>query len=192
TSGTTRRMVCRGLPMTSSANATFSATVLLFSSRKSWNTQPTRWRSRGTRRRGSFATFQSPTRTRPCDGTSSRSNNRRAVDFPEPDGPIRNTNSPLSTCIDTSSRAGWVDVLYVLDTCSSRITAGKSSHGADRLRRPAWGQSAHQWFRPPPTRGALVRLRRVLLLLAAPTDTGLQQTVDLTLEHGVRITHFVT
>ena len=42
TSGTTVRIVCRGLPITSSANATFSPTVLFGSRRKSWNTQPIR------------------------------------------------------------------------------------------------------------------------------------------------------
>ena len=38
----------RGLPMTCSANATFSVTVLFGSSRKSWNTVPMERRSRGT------------------------------------------------------------------------------------------------------------------------------------------------
>ena len=42
---------------------------------------------------------------------SSRSNRRRKVDFPDPDGPMRKANSPLSTSIETSSRAGRVDAL---------------------------------------------------------------------------------
>ena len=33
------------------------------------------------------------------------------VDLPEPDGPIRNTNSPLSMETVTLSRAGLVEVL---------------------------------------------------------------------------------
>ena len=40
TSGTWVLMTWRLLPMTSSANATFSNTVLFGSSLKSWNTQP--------------------------------------------------------------------------------------------------------------------------------------------------------
>ena len=38
----------RGLPITCSAKATFSVTVLFGSSRKSWNTVPIWRRSRGT------------------------------------------------------------------------------------------------------------------------------------------------
>jgi hypothetical protein len=38
----------RGVPITSSANATFSRTVLVGSSRKSWNTVPSWRRSEGT------------------------------------------------------------------------------------------------------------------------------------------------
>ena len=49
--------------------------------------------------------------TRPLLGTSSRSNNRRNVDLPEPDGPMRKTNSPLSTSTETFSSAGREEVL---------------------------------------------------------------------------------
>jgi hypothetical protein len=97
--------------MTSSANATFSATVLLDSSRKSWNTQPMDWRRRGTLRRDILATSKFDTYTRPLLGTSSRSRSRRNVDFPEPEGPMRNTNSPLSISTETLSRAGREEVL---------------------------------------------------------------------------------
>ena len=48
TSGTVWAMACRGLPITCSANATFSNTVLFGSSRKSWNTTPIWRRSCGT------------------------------------------------------------------------------------------------------------------------------------------------
>jgi hypothetical protein len=90
-------------------------------------------------RRGSLATFQSCTYTLPLVGTSSRSSSRRNVDLPEPDGPIRNTNSPLCTCTDTLSRAGRVEVRYTFDTCSSRITSGEST-SAERVSREggAW------------------------------------------------------
>src|SRR3954447_782432 len=47
-SGTVFRMSLRDLPITCSANATFSVTVLLGSSRKSWKTVPIWRRSRGT------------------------------------------------------------------------------------------------------------------------------------------------
>ncbi len=104
-------MVRFGLPITSRAKATFSATVLLVSSRKSWNTHPMVCRSRGTLRRGSLATSKFDTITRPLLGTSSRSNNRRNVDLPEPDGPMRKTNSPLSTSTETFSSAGREEVL---------------------------------------------------------------------------------
>ena len=111
TSGTTLRTVCGGLPITSRAKATLPPTVLFGSSRKSWNTQPIRWRSRGTRRRGSFATSRSATVIVPLVGTSSRSSSRRNVDLPEPDGPMRKTNSPCSMSTETWSSAGRVDVL---------------------------------------------------------------------------------
>ena len=47
----------------------------------------------------------------PLVGTSSRSSSRRNVDFPEPDGPMRKTNSPLSMFTETRSSAGRVEVL---------------------------------------------------------------------------------
>ena len=52
TSGTVRSITSRGLPITSSANATFSVTVFCCSSRKSWKTQPMLCRSFGTSRAG--------------------------------------------------------------------------------------------------------------------------------------------
>ena len=92
------RSVPRGLPITSSAKATFSATVLFGSSRKSWNTVPIWRRSAGT--------FQLESRARslPSDvdlaaGSAAprASTSRRKVDLPEPDAPTRKTNSPFST-----------------------------------------------------------------------------------------------
>ena len=133
TSGTTLRIVSAGLPITSRANATFSPTDLLGSSRKSWNTQPMRCRSRGTRRRGSLATLRSFTVIVPRVGTSSRSRSRRNVDLPDPEGPMRKTNSPLSISAETRSSAGRVEVLYTLVTRSRRITAGRLSAAATEL-----------------------------------------------------------
>src|SRR5947208_16316825 len=85
------------------------------------------WRSRGTLRLAILATSKLATYSRPAVGTSSRSNSRRNVDLPEPEGPIRKTNSPLSISTVTSSNAGRVEVLYTLDTCSSRITRREST-----------------------------------------------------------------
>ncbi len=69
-----------------------------------------RWRSFGTLRFASRATFQFATNTLPLVGLSSRSSSRSSVDLPDPEGPMRKTNSPGSTSIDTSSSAGRTDV----------------------------------------------------------------------------------
>src|SRR4051794_434245 len=174
TSGTILRTVAAGLPITSRANATLPPTVLFGSSRKSWNTQPMRWRSLGTRRRGSFATFMSATVIVPRVGTSSRSSSRRNVDFPDPDGPMRKTNSPRSTSTETRSSAGRVDVLYILVTRSRRITTAQPS---DALPGPCRGTRR---------RHLPARLRRGVLA-APPADTGLDEAVDLAVQHRRRI-----
>ncbi len=109
TSGTVRSMTWRGLPMTCSAKATFSATVLVGSRRKSWNTTPIWRRKRGTFHEGSFARSRPATCTSPELARSSLSVRRRNVDLPEPEAPTRNTNSPRSMFTETSSSAGrWV------------------------------------------------------------------------------------
>lgn len=46
----------------------------------------------------------------------------KKVDFPEPEGPMRKTNSPLSIVSERLSSAGLVDVLYDLVTLSNVIT----------------------------------------------------------------------
>ena len=115
-SGTTLSMVWRDFPITCRANATFSATVLPCSNRKSWNTTP--------RERRSIGTFDGFIRTRswpatasePVSGLSSRNSSRRNVDLPEPDAPMRNANSPLSISTLTSDRAGRADDAYDLVT----------------------------------------------------------------------------
>ena len=45
------------------------------------------------------------TKMRPSRGLSSRLSRRRKVDFPEPDGPTRKTNSPFWISTDASRRA---------------------------------------------------------------------------------------
>ena len=86
-SGTTALIAERGLPITCSANATFSETVLLGSSRKSWKTVPI-WRRRlGTFQPASRLISLPATYTRPLVGRASRITSRRNVDLPDPEAP---------------------------------------------------------------------------------------------------------
>ena len=105
TSGTVRSMLWRRWPITSSANATFSRTVLFDSSLKSWNTQPMERRSAGTFQVESRLSSLPATQMRPLVGLSSLVSSRRKVDLPEPDWPTTKTNSPLPISTETSSRA---------------------------------------------------------------------------------------
>src|ERR1700754_3245585 len=82
----------------------------------------------------------------PWVGVSSASSRRMNVDLPEPDGPIRKTNSPLSILSETLSRAGRAEDLYSLLTWSRVIiTARQCSGGAPVLgscRYPGGGAIA--------------------------------------------------
>src|SRR5207344_3635912 len=88
-------------------------------------------------RRLRYGTFQLVSRARsrpatwirPSVGRSSLSTSRRNVDFPEPDGPTRKTNSPFSTSRLTFSSAGRLWLVYVLVTLSKWITG--PSHALD-------------------------------------------------------------
>ena len=92
------------LPITSSANATFSTTVLFGSSRKSWNTQPiARRKPRDLPRAAARPTSRPSTKILPLVGTSSCSSSSMNVDLPEPDGPMKKTNSPFSI-VDATRR----------------------------------------------------------------------------------------
>ena len=51
------------------------------------------------------------------------------VDLPEPDGPMRKTNSPLSILTETLSSAGRADDLYCLDTWSRVIITARQCSG---------------------------------------------------------------
>ena len=132
TSGTTRLITSERLPITSRANATFSNTVFCCSSRKSWNTQPSTCRRPGMWRPASLFTWNFDTRMSPADGVSSASSSRMNVDLPEPDGPMRKTNSPLSILTDTSSSAGRAEVLYCLETWSRVIITARQCSGGTR------------------------------------------------------------
>src|SRR5262245_23968713 len=103
--------------------------------------------------------FLPATHTEPASGTSLLFTSRKRVDFPEPDGPTRNTNSPLPTSNVTSFRATTSE-LYFLVTLSSLIirvpgireTEGRSRHAfvtVPRARCPTGsppGGAIHQVF----------------------------------------------
>ena len=105
TRSTAGRILRRGVPVTSSANATFSHTDLRGSSLKSWNTIPILRRTFGTWRRLSRARSSPSTTTMPLVASSSRISSFVSVDFPAPDGPTRNTKSPSGTTSSTSLSA---------------------------------------------------------------------------------------
>src|ERR1019366_766299 len=77
---------------------------------------------------------------RPESGISSRRSRRMKVVFPEPDGPTRKTNSPLSIST-VQSESATVDPLYVLVTfwnlimrknwCGTSTSVGPSMQGQD-------------------------------------------------------------
>ena len=115
-------MVSRRAPVTSSANATFSAAVRSSSRRKSWNTTPSRRRSFGTSCRRSSLTEKPETLTSPCEGRCSPKSSLRMVDLPAPLWPVRKTNSPFETWKETSfsARAPFGNDL---NTLWKRITA---------------------------------------------------------------------
>ena len=98
-------MVEAGLPITCSANATFSVTVLLGSSRKSWKTVPIWRRIAGIFQLCSLFSSRPATNTLPLVARCSRRISRRKVDLPEPEAPTRKTNSPFSMSTLTSSSA---------------------------------------------------------------------------------------
>ena len=70
------------MPITCSAKATFSETVLFGSSRKSWKTVPIWRRSAGTFQLRSRLSSLPATKTWPCVARASRSTSRRNVDLP--------------------------------------------------------------------------------------------------------------
>jgi len=90
-----------------SAKATFSWTVLVGRSLKSWKTMPTLRRRCGTLERDSLATSCPSTMTRPVDGSSSLMRSRFSVDLPAPEEPTAKTNSPAPMC-RSMSRSAYV------------------------------------------------------------------------------------
>src|ERR1700757_2055892 len=68
----------------------------------------------------------------PVVGESIPNSSRMNVDLPEPDGPIRKTNSPLSILTLMSSNAGRADALYFLLTFSRVIITARQCTGEFR------------------------------------------------------------
>src|SRR4029453_823261 len=120
--GTHRRATALVLPMTSRAKATFSYAVRLGSRRKSWNTQPIERRKCGIFHDRREVTSLALTITLPRVGAISCSRSLMIVDFPEPEGPMKKTNSPFSIPTLTSSNDGRDAFGYVFVTFSSLIT----------------------------------------------------------------------
>src|SRR3954453_14107610 len=92
------------------------------------------------RRYGTFQWLSLPmslpaTQMVPPSGSSSLVNRRRKVDFPEPEGPTRNTNSPLAMSTE-AARMATVVPLYDLVMFSSLIMMSAKGrcapHGAAR------------------------------------------------------------
>ena len=119
TSGTTRRATALVLPITSRAKATFSYAVRFGSSRKSWNTHPIDRRKCGIFHDRSEVTSLVLTTTLPREGATSCSSSLMIVDFPDPEGPMKKTNSPFSIPTLTSSNDGRDAFGYVFVTFSS-------------------------------------------------------------------------
>ncbi len=107
------------LPITSSANATFSYAVRLGSNRKSWKTQPIERRKWGIFQDRIEVTSLAFTMTLPRVGDTSCSRSLMIVDLPEPEGPMKKTNSPFSIPTLTSSNDGRDAFGYVFVTFSS-------------------------------------------------------------------------
>src|SRR5690606_20942616 len=88
---------------------------------------PSRRRSRGTSSRRSRGIAKPDTRTSPLEGRSSAYINLSTVDFPAPEWPVRNTNSPRPTWKVISWSAAPVPVGYCFETLWNRIIARAGS-----------------------------------------------------------------
>src|ERR1051326_6835186 len=86
-------------------------------------------RSTGIFERFSFGSDRPPTIRLPDVTSNSFRSSLMNVDLPDPDGPTRNTNSPLSIWSETSSRPNtppWYDLV----TPSKMIIAWEADRGA--------------------------------------------------------------
>src|SRR5213078_4650078 len=86
----------------------------------------------------------------PESGSSSLVRRCRNVDFPDPDGPTRKTNSPLAMSTEHSRRATVVP-LYDLVTFSSLIMVGRKRARPGGPGDPTRGyQGVTRTRQPPP------------------------------------------
>ncbi len=134
TRSTAGRIWRRGWPVTSSANATFSQTVLVGSSLKSWKMIPILRRILGTWRRGSRARSCPSSTTSPRVATSSRMSSLMSVDLPAPDGPTRNTKSPSGMTRSTSRSAIFPFGYCLVTSWSTRTDRSGTACGRPRSR----------------------------------------------------------
>src|SRR5664280_2371801 len=195
-SGTTFLMTDDGLPMTCSAKATFSCTVLPGNRRKSWNTVPIWRRNPGIFQAGSLLMSLPATYTWPLVARYSRRINRRKVDLPDPEVPTRNTNSPFSTSTVTFLRAARCCPSYTFETSSNLITAHPGPGSGTRkflrfLSRPRPSVCVGSSGPRHDARGdeKPVSPLRASVLLHAPTHSGVDEAVDVPVEHGVGGVH---
>src|SRR5690606_32633135 len=124
-------MTERCAPVTSSANATFSAAVRSGSRRKSWKMKLTLRRRIAISRRRIVSEEKPLTRTSPLVGQSAMWISRRIVDLPAPLCPVRKQNSPLWSSNDTSFSASPTRG-YSLWTWSNRIMSFRLSRASVR------------------------------------------------------------
>src|SRR3954471_19704258 len=92
----------------------------------------------------------------PDDGSSSASSSRMNVDLPEPEGPMRKTNSPLSILTDTLSSAGRADDLYCLLTWSRVIITARQCSGETGLGRSGYLGASGEAGTVPGTGGTVI------------------------------------
>ncbi len=130
---TVARICLRGAPVTSSANATFSRTVLRGSSRKSWNTMPIWRRSCGISPRLMVPRSWPATSSVPVVASSSHTSSLMSVLLPAPEGPTRNTKSP--------SGHDQVDVLH--GVLAVGVDLGHLVHADRDAAGGAWGPGGY-------------------------------------------------
>src|SRR6202521_1612936 len=148
------------------------------------------------------------TKILPRVGFSSRIRRRTRVDLPAPEGPTRKRKSPSGTSRLMSRRA-WVPVGYVLKTCWKLMTGRVSKSGVKTIScisccgvtrlRARMARSRAVYPMPPaaPTPSQSVKhrfngrrlrpLRELAVLAQAPAQPGLDEGVDLTVQHRRRV-----
>src|SRR5664279_1396867 len=134
------------------------------------------------------------TYTWPLVARYSRRISRRKVDLPDPEVPTRNTNSPFSTSTLTFLRAARCCPSYTFETSSNLITAHPGPGSGTRkflrfLSRPRPSVCVGSSGPRHDARGdeKPVSPLRASVLLHAPTHSGVDEAVDVPVEHGVGV-----